>query len=332
VTNIRFGKTLQLNIVMDSSASMIVGATPADVTTIENWVSKTQANWLSVKVGDPAPYTGQDNPQCAFACHDVGGSTGPADIALGLTRANAAGATTRFDVMTSAASQLITHVQSIATGNTLNSTNTYLFNVMSFDTSLHTWPTSGPSSNLSYAPAQAAVTAVSPGLDTYIDTAMSQLVTQLGSNGTGNSASSPLKFVVLVTDGLQSDRNNNWNCNQWWNDPNWGGQYDCKSGGYDSPMNLANCTALKNAGIVVGVLETPYVPLSGQSPNVQPYEKTVQRVIYPGGSGTASTVSAALSQCASPGYYFQAVNSSDIATGFLTLTDQFLARSATIIQ
>src|SRR5665213_2535025 len=339
-TNIKFGYNLQLNIVMDSSASMIVGATPADVTTSENWTDKTQANWLSVKVGDPAPYTGQDNPQCAFACHDEGSNTTPADIALGLTRANAAGATTRFDVMTSAATQLIKHVQSVATGNTLNRTNTYLFNVMSFDaprskndTSLHTYG----ANNMNYAAALSAVATVSPGLDTYIDDAMSSLVTQLGTNGTGASAASPLKFVILVTDGLKSDRNSHWNCGSnpgWETDPAWGGNMTAcvGGGGYDAPLSLANCTALKNAGIVVGVLETPYVPLKGQSPNIEPYERTVQNVIYPGGAGSASTVSNALSQCASPGYYFQAVNSTDISTGFVTLTDQFLARSAAIVR
>jgi len=51
-TTINFGVTMQLNILMDSSASMIVGATPADVTAISNWVS---ANWSLVKPGDPDP-------------------------------------------------------------------------------------------------------------------------------------------------------------------------------------------------------------------------------------------------------------------------------------
>jgi|SRR5665213_777244 len=333
-TNIKFGYNLQLNIVMDSSASMIVGATPADVTTIENWVSK---NWNKAKPNDPAPNyiqisTGQpgDNPGCAFACHDVDGATQPSDIALGLTRANAAGATTRFDVMTAAASQLITHVQQVATGNTLNRTNTYLFNVMSFDTSLHNWG----SNNMNYATAKTAVSSVSPGLNTYINNSLATLVSQIGSNGTGNSAASPLKFVILVTDGLQSDRDLDWqNCNGSVWSSSW--QYNVCANPFAAPLDTANCTALKNAGVVVGVLETPYVPLTGQDPYNHPYESNVRSVIYPTGTTTnagASTVSNALSQCASPGYYFQAVNSTDIATGFLNLTDQFLARSAAIVR
>jgi len=78
------------------------------------------------------------------------------------------------------------------------------------------------------------------------------------------------------------------------------------------------------------VLETPYVPLTGQSPNVQPYEKTVRHTIYPGGPSGSSVISSALQTCASTGYYFQATNSSQIATGFLTLADKFLEQSAYI--
>ena len=89
---------------------------------------------------------------------------------------------------------------------------------------------------------------------------------------------------------------------------------------------------MKNNGVILAVLETPYVPLTGQDPNVAPYEKTVRKVIYPGGPASPSVVSAALAACASPGYYFQAVNSAQIASGFVALTDEFLSRSAVIAQ
>jgi hypothetical protein len=114
-------------------------------------------------------------------------------------------------------------------------------------------------------------------------------------------------------------------------DSAYGGYVDCPAGiGYDAPLNTANCTTMKNNGVVVAVLETPYVPLDGEDPNVQPYEKTVRNVIYPKGAGTQSAVSTALSACATSGYYFQATNASDIATGFVTLTDKFLSQSSYI--
>ncbi|MFI4975735.1 MAG: TadE/TadG family type IV pilus assembly protein [Caulobacterales bacterium] len=324
LTTIGFGTTVEMNVVMDSSASMIVGATPADVTTIATWVTN---NWNAVKPGDPPPnFPAGDNPPCAFACHDVGGPTTPADIAQGLTNAHSAGATTRFDVMIAAAQQLITHVQTLANSNTHVAKNTYLFNIMSFDTALHQY---GATDINTFAAAQTAVMSVTPGLDTYLSSAMGQLVTQVGINGTGASAASPLKFVILVTDGLQSDRGNNWGCSSWINDAAWN-YYPTCVGGYATGISLAQCQQMKSNGIVLAVLETPYVPLTGQSPHVAPYEKTVRKVIFPGGPNTPSIISAALQSCATDGYYFQATNSSDIATGFTTLTDEFLSRSAVI--
>lgn len=309
-------QTLQLNIVFDSSASMIVGATPADVTLISNWVT---AHWDLVKPGDPAPnYPGGDNPPCAFACHDVGGSTTASDIVQGLTNAHAANATTQFDVMISAGRQLITHVQTEHDNNPMLRNNTYLFNVMSFDTSVHTWG----GSNLSFANATQAVSSVTPGLDTYLSSAMSTLITRLGTQGDGTSTSSPLKFLILITDGLQSDRSRNWSGGHWAQDSAW--NYNTYFGGYATTIDQTQCRRLKDNGIILAVLETPYVPLTGQSPKVAPYEKTVRKVVYPGGPNTGSAVSTALSQCASTGYYFQATTAADIATGFLALSDKFI--------
>lgn len=355
-TVIGFGATMQLNIVMDSSASMIVGATPADVQLIENWMGYTTTtttpvqtctgkgrsqtctttnvtttnypNWNSMEPNDPGPNFSGDDPPCAFACHDVGSSTTSADIAMGLANAKTAGATTRFEVMTSAASQLISNIQTQATNNTTLAKNTYLFNVLSFDDTVHTWG----SSNMSYSAAQSAVAAVTPGMDTHLVTVMPQLASTIGVNGTGASAASPLKFMILVTDGLQSDRT---------------GNYSGVPSGYDSAWNYnpiyltpyattisqAQCNTIKNNGVVLAVLETPYVPLTGQDPVYHPYESEVRHVIYPGGpngGNPVSAVSAALSSCATSGYYFQAVNSTDIATGFLTLTNKFLAQSSYI--
>jgi Flp pilus assembly protein TadG len=320
-TTINFGVTLQVNLLMDSSASMIVGSTPGDVTAIANWVT---ANWNLVKPGDPPPsYPGGDNPPCAFACHDVGGATAPADIALGLTHAHAAGATTRFDVMTQAAQTLINHLQTEVQGGIAQ--DHLLFNVMSFDTSLHTYG----AANTDFAGALSAIGQVSPGLDTWMSTAMGQVISQVGSNGNGSSSASPDKLVILVTDGLQSDRSNNWSCSSWGADPAWNYNPTCY-GGFATTVNVNQCAQMKNAGITLAVLETPYVPLTGQSPNVAPYEKTVRHVIYPGGPSGSSSVSAALQSCASPGYYFLAANSSDIATGFATLADKFIGDTTRI--
>jgi len=131
--------------------------------------------------------------------------------------------------------------------------------------------------------------------------------------------------VILITDGLSSDRSGNWNCGSWGNDSYWSWRNTCfNSSPYPTTIDSGECQQIKNNGVILAILETPYVPLTGESPNVQPYEDTVRHVIYPGGPSTASAVSAALSSCASTDYYFQASSSSDIATGFTTLTDKFI--------
>ncbi|HEY1752344.1 MAG TPA: TadE/TadG family type IV pilus assembly protein [Caulobacteraceae bacterium] len=321
-TSINFGVTLQVNLLMDSSASMIVGSTTSDVNAIAGWVT---ANWNLVKPGDPPPsFPGGDNPPCAFACHDVGGATTSSDIALGLTHAHSAGATTRFDVMIQAAQSLIGHLQTETQGHVPQ--DNLIFNVMSFDTTLHSYG----AANTDFTGALTAIGQVSPGLDTWMSTAMGQVITQVGSNGNGSSARSPNKLVILVTDGLQSDRGANWSCSSWGADPAWNYNPTC-TGGFATTVNVAQCAQLKNAGVTMAVLETPYVPLTGQSPHVAPYEKTVRHVIYPGGPGGASAVSTALQSCATPGYYFLAANSADIATGFTTLADKFVSDTTRIV-
>jgi Flp pilus assembly protein TadG len=379
-TTIGFGATMQLNIVVDSSASMIVGSTPADVTTISNWAAQKTTisnenctkgangntmqkqscyhyvNWNTVHpqaqvadwaVNGGAPCYGtysscntQDNPPCAFACHDNGDSTTAANIQAGLTDAHTAGATTRFDVMISALLNsntangpigLIPSIQSLLASNTHLASNTYLFNIYSFDTTVHQYGTSNmPCTSTSCSSVTNAIGTITPGLDTYLNNAMQSFAATsgtgaIGPNGNGSSSSSPLKFMILVTDGLQSSRDLNWqDCTSWGTYAPWSFGNACLAGEFDTPINTANCTTLKNEGIVLAVLETPYVPLTGQDPDETPYEGTVRDVIYPGGPSTASAVSAALQTCATSGYYFQATSSSQIATGFTQLTNQFI--------
>ncbi len=370
-TVIGFGQTLQLNVVMDSSASMIVGSTQADVTAIANWMGATTTvtekcgspskkqkctqypNWNAMMPNDQVadfplggtPAFPSDAPPCAFACHDLGGSTTPANIVEGLNNAHTAGAKTRFDVMVLAAQQLINSVQTELGANNNLAKNNYVFNVYSFDNSIHQYGSSNMTCTATACSGPLnAVTAVTPGMDTYLNAAMASFsaasgTNAIGPNGTGLSTASPLKFMILVTDGLQSDRNANWTASgvqppnpepEW--DYSTNSSFKTITGGFDGPIDTTNCAKLKSEGVVLAVLETPYVPLTGEDPQVQPYEQTVRHTIYPGGPNSQSTISTALQACATTGYYFQAVSSSDIATGFLTLTNQFIQHSAYISQ
>ncbi len=337
-TNIGFAANIQMNMLLDVSGSMIVGATTNDVNLISTWVTK---NWSQVHYsGDSS----QSQP-CAFACHDEGptpGATTPADVQTGLTNAHSAGATTRYDVMTSAASALIDHIQQEVTSGPQAqalSKNTYGFNVYSLSDQLVA-PTAAYT-NTTYAGAKTAIANVKLGVDTHMNEYLPTFVSDIGAGGTGNSSASPLKFVILVTDGVESDfykdfysgGNGAVGCNNSSNlsaDTAW--SYYTFTGCYASPINTAYCTQLKNNGVVLAVLETPYVPLTGQDPNEQLYELFVRHNIYPNGPNGPSAVSTALQSCASTGYYYQASNSSQISSGFTSLTDKFLASTAYVKQ
>lgn len=127
---------------------------------------------------------------------------------------------------------------------------------------------------------------------------------------------------------------------------------------YAGPIQTSYCQTMRkngglldhvvngtNPGVTIAVLETPYVPMTGQDPIYYPYEGSVQAVIWPLGNpathiyptytptGSATSVpmsalSQALQSCATPGglFYFQAASDSAIATGFKTLFDNFIGQ------
>jgi hypothetical protein len=116
---------------------------------------------------------------------------------------------------------------------------------------------------------------------------------------------------------------------------------------YAGPIQTSFCTTMKNSGVTIAVLETPYVPLTGQDTIHHTYENTVQAVIWPQGNpathtasyptgqnGTPmSAVSQALQSCAtSPSFYFQASDDTTIATGFIQLFNSFAGQYVHITQ
>lgn len=100
-------------------------------------------------------------------------------------------------------------------------------------------------------------------------------------------------------------------------------------------------------GVTIAILETPYVPMTGQDPIYYPYEGGVQAAIWPQGNpvthaasypigpnGTPmSALSQALQTCAtSNNFYFQATSDAAIATGFITLFSNFVGQFVHLTQ
>ena len=370
-TNIGLPTSIQMSFVLDVSGSMIVGSMPQDVQDVITW-NRTQANWASLT-------DSEGSIDCAFACHDEGngnGSTHPttsgaanSDMDWGITNAHAAGATTRYDVMLKATSAAIGTVQTTVTNNSQLAKNSYYFNIYSFSDNLtKAWSASASQPN-DWSDAAAAVTRANlpVGLDTHF-ASLQPLTTSAWAGGTGNSYTSPTRVVFLVTDGLESDfysdftsynanscgtgptvntawsslaSGKTWNC-AGSSSQGWTGHYYPNN--YAAPISASLCSAIKANGITLAVLETPYVPLTGQSPVIPvggyngefyPYEQFVRPVIYPNGPNTSSTVSAALKACATNSTLYQQVDTTDpngVQAGLQNLVNTYLASNAFLKQ
>ena len=449
----------QVYLVLDTSQSMMVGASPADEAKVAAWVA----------ANSPGMNTFASLP-CAFACHDpVGRPLSVGDLQQGLTVAHSpeVGATTRFDRMLQAlindpgrrsfcggdeqiacdAGQipgLLAHIRDkYSDAKSSVDLGTFRYNMFGFNegingdepaasvlmqdvpdrsqyavidqTDLATIAagvnklTIGPSTHLN-----PPVKGVDPQGRPHI-AVMPALVDLVGQTraDAGSSPDNPFKFLIIVTDGLSSDIDWDWDgyfptpdapsapnlptrdhppigippsgmlhpepippavyCALWSGPPPtvrgapiWqgtgkqtGNVGECNNDAYSpgflnspepnflpynghndvfyaQPLDPNYCATLKDnaghpgAGVTIAVLETPYIPLTGQAPGAAPYENGVQRIIYPDGNpathpGSESAVTKALRSCASsPALYFQAPDDASIANGLIALFDAFV--------
>lgn len=164
-----------INVVVDDSSSMGIGATQADM----------DALIANPKIG------------CAFACHWADYSTGGSDSA---SIAKSAGIKLRVDVVDDAVDAMVKDLQTASTANNiraslwgLNTTvnelvalTTKLNDVKDFNIELYKTPVSVGNTN--YGPA------------------LSALTTEVGKSGDGKSAVSAKKAVFIVTDGIHDSK------------------------------------------------------------------------------------------------------------------------------
>jgi Mg-chelatase subunit ChlD len=119
------------------------------------------------------------------------------------------------------------------------------------------------------------------GGNTLFSSAMPTFGSEVGTSGDGTS--SARKFALLVTDGVQGKRD--------------------RSIGFQ-PFDATLCDQLKSRGVTMIVLNTEYLPML----NEQPYRDTVMPI--------QDKLAPALQACATPGFYFSALNQSDIEKAF----------------
>lgn len=201
------------------------------------------------------PYVKDNNDKttgCEFACHqlDTGSLALPGNqTAYDFARAN--GVSLREDVLNAAFSSF---VSDIFTTNP-NPNSHRRMDVIGFSATIKDL-TSGPTSDQT-----AAATALSSfpntlKTNTYFDVALPQIATLMGAQGTGATQSSPMKMLVLITDGVWSSRSsvgNNWAVTP----------IDMPIYRYSSPLSSlpspANCAAIKSSNIMIAVIDVQYI-------------------------------------------------------------------------
>lgn len=99
---------------------------------------------------------------------------------------------------------------------------------------------------------------------TYFDAALAAMATLAGTSGNGKTAETPLKFVIMVTDGVQSNRD--WVVTSKWTCLTKRGDVCVRRPMASiaekvAPLNPEWCSALKNQGVTVAVLYTKYLPI-----------------------------------------------------------------------
>jgi Flp pilus assembly protein TadG len=267
-------------LLLDGSPSMGIGATPGDISAI-----------AAVNNG------------CGFACHSPQAYSGAYP---GYNQPVVSGTTLRIDVLRSAVSQLI----STAEANQVVS-NQYRVGLYTFTNSVTTL--TDLTTNLSQAQTTTSSIALPTAeVGTQIGNSVHWLNTEkLKASGSGSSGS-PVKFVFLITDGVE-DQAFNYVSGPYDNLPSPQGYWNGTP--YSGVMLTAACTAIKNKGVTLAVLYTQYDPLndSRYTSMVQPF---------------AGNIAATLQSCASPNFYFQADHSSDILAAVQSMFAQAIAKSA----
>ncbi|OWV72407.1 hypothetical protein ATY76_06145 [Rhizobium sp. R339] len=181
------------------------------------------------------------------------------------------------------------------------------------------------------ADASYGLTSATSKAATYFDVSLATLKQKVGAGGDGTSSGSPLKLVLLLTDGVQSQRewvtdgvNKNRTYGAYWNKV--------------APLNPEWCGYLKNQSNTMAVLYTEYLPITSD----WGYNATVGSTMASanwkntwGGtmdSGVSSSITRrdyipyALAGCASSkSLFISASSSSEITAGLSTLFTQYLS-------
>lgn len=283
---------IDFHLLLDNSPSMGVAGSQADINKMQ----------------------GLTPDQCAFACHKKN-SNGTENLNDYYHIAKNNGVNTRIDLLRSAVQNLM----DTATKST-QITNQFRMGIHTFSDTFQTVATLSPDLATQKTKAAGIDLAYSYQAETdqqtSFDVALPTMNNLVAAPGDGSQSTSPQKFVFLVTDGVQDQVKKGQNtciaANASDIKADASGNNNCISqkAPHNSttttigPIDSALCQTIKDRGIKIAVLYTPYLAL--------PTNGFYNQYVAPYNNTSASGISGKLQACASPGFYFEIGNATSI--------------------
>jgi Flp pilus assembly protein TadG len=289
---------LNVYILLDKSASMMLAATKNDQNRLKQYADG-----------------------CTFACHIPEGdhSYNGRTYNNNYDLAKALGVQLRADVSVSAVEKVLDVIGVEDPQQARIKVGFYTMGTSAFEAMAHT--NSLSTARLTLRNDTKGLTSATSYSGTYFHVALPQFAKFVGTAGDGSTAQKPLKLVLLLTDGVQSDRD--------WvhHDPD-----------RTTPVNPEWCDDLKDAGAEIAVLYTEYLPINGD----WGYERTVGETMkssdyasvwkgtMPSGKNKnikrRDFIPYTLKDCSSkPSLFLSASDADEIEEGLSSLFEQYLA-------
>ncbi|OAP39865.1 hypothetical protein AU381_09965 [Sinorhizobium glycinis] len=294
---------LEVYIVLDKSPSMLLAAT-----------SEGQAMLRADK-----------NITCEFACHDTKDPVKRNGSVIASTYYNyikSLGVKLRTDVALDAVEEVLDMVDAADKDHARIKVGLYSLGETISEVLEPTYSTSTARKKLSDD--SSGLTSATSMSATYFQTALKALKKEVGTAGDGSSAASPLKLVLLLTDGVQSNRD--WVIK-------WSGKY----WGQVTPLNPDWCDYLKDNDATMAILYTEYLAIPAdwgynatlaKSMANSDWVSTWGGTLHTGVSSSTTRhdyIPIALQDCASSSDLFiSAASEDEITAGLSTLFNQYL--------
>ena len=290
---------LNVYLVLDKSASMLLAATPSGQTLLTSAVG------------------------CAFSCH--GGeehTVKGVKYKTNYAYSSAKNVDLRADVLLDAVEEVLTTVQDLDPSGTRIRVGLYRLATTTTETIAPTY--SMASVRTALLKATNNLTSASSTDGTYFDVGLTALAPMVGSNGDGTTAAKPLKLVMMITDGVQSSRA------MVLTSP--------ETRRKVTPLNPAWCDKVTQNGATFATVYTTYLPIPTDWGYNATVGATMASSVWtttwggtlnptaPAGITRHDYLPIALSDCAtSADYFMQATNAAEITDSLNTLFSRYLS-------